>query len=230
MLPPCVPKNSKVYERSEHPFAVQVRLELRASSGGQANAQGQSLDTNKVTYFVNPEFKPPLQKQVKAAVKVAKRSGNAAVAGAKESIEEEADDAAVADTWVWGTPGWETMHPFWAVRRMTQKQLAREAIVDTAGQVPPRLPPRFNCKLQMEVMTMVIVGVVKDRSLGTTRLCEVPFLTNTLELEEGEELFLEVHDKAVKKEPPKRTWKHAFKELETQEKKKAVAKQMKSEG
>jgi hypothetical protein len=61
-------------------------------------------------------------------------------------------------------------------------------------------------------------------SVTTTRMCQVPFLTNTIELEEGEELFLEVLDKStVKKEPQKRTWRNAFIDQEKQQKQKDEA-------
>ena len=39
-------------------------------------------------------------------------------------------------------------------------------------------------------------------------------MTNTADLEEGEELIMEVHDKVTPKQQPKRTWRHAFKEAE----------------
>ena len=68
-------------------------------------------------------------------------------------------------------------------------------------------------------MSCVTVGVVKETNVNTTRTCEVPFLTNTLELEEGEELILEVREKVSTRQPAKRTWKEVYKA----EEKKAVA-------
>ena len=82
MLPGCVPKQNKVFERSEHPYAVEIKLALRRPPGGAEDVQDQTLDEKKRTYFVNPEFKTPKQKEVKAAVAEASGSGDAAVAAA----------------------------------------------------------------------------------------------------------------------------------------------------
>jgi hypothetical protein len=203
-LPPCISKTCKVYDRSEHPHAVQMSLEVRGNPGGDATARDESVDAPKITYYVNPEFKPPKHTESKNAV-----------AGADVLNEEKSDVTAVADPWVWGPPGSETMHPFWAVRRMTKNQMAREAATASCDLVSNRVLPRFNCKLQIQVLSMVIVGVVVDVTVNSTRTCEVPFLTNSLQLEEGEELFLEVYDteKSHKKDPAKRTWKDELKVL-----------------
>jgi len=83
--------------------------------------------------------------------------------------------------------------------------MAREAATASCDLVSHRVPPRFNCKLHNELMSMVIVGVVNEITVNSTRTCEVPFLTNSLPLEEGEELFLEIYDRC--KNPQKRTWK-----------------------
>ena len=49
---------------------------------------------------------------------------------------------------------------------------------------------------------------MKEQSVNTTRVYEVPFLVNSVELEEGEELILEVRAKTNNKEPTKkRAWK-----------------------
>jgi hypothetical protein len=45
--------------------------------------------------------------------------------------------------------------------------------------------------------------------LNLTRIIEVPFLTNSLDVEKGEELILEVFDKAIQPAKP-RTWRNAF--------------------
>ncbi len=110
------------------------------------------------------------------------------------------------------------MHPFWAVRRLTPKQLANEETQASSG-----LRPRFNCTLLPQMINSVIVGVVNGNAVTTTRMCQVPFLYNNMELEEGEELILEVYDKAVKKEPQKRTWRNAFTDKEKQQKQKDEA-------
>ena len=69
-----------------------------------------------------------------------------AVAGSKDSNFDDAaavagtKEANIDDAWVWGPPGDQTMHPFWAVRRLTQKQLTREVAFEQKLL-------RFNCRL-----------------------------------------------------------------------------------
>jgi hypothetical protein len=210
-LPPCVPKQSRVHDRSEHPFAVELRLELRGNLAEDEKAEDKSVEPRKVTYFVHPEFTAPKKNGDKADVRVAQTSSNPAVLGTKKASEDKSDATAVADQWAWGPPGTETMHPFWAVRRLTPKQLAKEASEASDG-----LRPRFNCTLRPQMINTVVVGVVNGQALNTTRMCQVPFLYNTMELEEGEELFLEVPDKPdAKKKPQKRTWTNAHTDSET---------------
>ena len=196
MLPPCVPKQSKVLERSEHPFAVEMTLRVVRPTETQV---GDDTASRRSTFFLNPELKTPKHEEV-----------NAAVAEAKGG-DDVTDDAAVAeakggDEWTGGPLGDHTMHPFWAVRRMTQQQLARE--IANAKEGTRR--PRFNCRLEGQNMSCVNVGIVKSQSVTTTRVFHVPFLTNSIEVHEGEELILEVREKTQNKMATKRTWKHAF--------------------
>ena len=98
------------------------------------------------------------------------------------------EEAAVADVWVWGPPGQVTMNPFWAVRRMTQKQMRICTADDTGsggllGDRKSRRTIRFNCKLEPHVMSCVTVGVVQgNESVNTTRCADVLFLTNTVDV------------------------------------------------
>ena len=184
MLPPCVPKQSTVLERSEHPYTVEIALRVVRPTDTQV---GDDTPLRKVSFFVNPEFKTPKHQEVNAA---------------------GSDVAAVADEWIWGPLGDHTMHPFWAVRRMTQRQMSREAAEAKEGA--RRL--RFNCRLEAVSMSCVNVGVVKSQSVSTTRVCNVPFLTNSLEVDEGEELILEVREKTQVQRETKRTWRDAVKE------------------
>ena len=102
MLPPCFPKQSKVLERSEHPYAVEMALRVVRPTETQV---GDDTTMRRSTLFLNPEFKIPNHQEV-----------NAAVAEAKGG-DDGSDDGAVADEWIWGPLVDETMHPFWAVRR-----------------------------------------------------------------------------------------------------------------
>ena len=68
-----------------------------------------------------------------------------------------------------------------------------------------------------QTMSNVTVGVVKGMSVNVPKCCEVQFLTNSVDLLEGEELILEVPEKKPKQAAPKRTWRHALKEDEAKD-------------
>jgi hypothetical protein len=211
-LPPCNPKQSKVFENSEHPFTVPIKVvEFQNEDAAEGRASKETGRT--VTYFVNPEFKAP--ESIPARVP--------AVADA-----EEAAVTAVADTWAWGPRGQEVMHPFWAVRRMTAKQLAQHN-----SREP--VPLRFNCVLELFVNSAVSVGVLRGQSLNSTRTVQVPILTNNVKLEEGEELVLEISDKPLipARNTTKRRWVSAFKESENDiksKKREAIVKSLTATG
>ena len=120
--------------------------------------------------------------------------------------------AGVDPQWVWR--GRETMHPFWAVRRMTAKQMsvAQDKFANDTQQCPTsKWRPRFNCSLETQTLSCVCIAIVGTQALNRTRILEVPFLANTVMVEEGEELILQIGEKE-KKERPKRTWQDAMKE------------------
>ena len=200
MLPPCITKQSRVHPKSEHPFAVEVTCRLIQPAGSTTPVE-DATTVRKTTYFLNPEWRGPLHYE-------RGRRGHPTA------------EAAVADEeqFVWGPRGHETMHPFWAVRRMTQKQLAREVALAAEGKYHGTMRPRFNCGTEAITLSCVTVGVVRSETVNTTRVFDVPFLTNTVDLEEGEELILEVREKSRAKEQQKRTWKQAFKAEEQKEK------------
>lgn len=196
-LPPCVPKQSKVFERSEHPAAVQVRVKVLR--GAEEAADGNVL--REAAFFVLPEFKPPVKKQ----------SSNTAVAGTAVADPQTPP----ADEWLWGEGSLETMHPFWAVRRLTEKQL-QQLKVHLQGKRIDQRPPRFNCDLQVKTLSVVTMASVAGNCFNRTRILEMPFMVNTGPLEEGEELIYEIKEKA-KKAAPKRSWKDADKDQEREQ-------------
>ena len=122
------------------------------------------------------------------------------------------------DDWIFESDGRGNcsarLNPFWGVRRETAKalQLANEARKPLKAQ-------SFNCSLQTKNLTNVCVGVVKDEQVGCTRIVEVPFMTNHVDVEKGEELLMEQPEQvAVKPKKPKgqQTWKDAEKKLQAQ--------------
>ena len=112
--------------------------------------------------------------------------------------------------WIWKEGGQETMHPFWAVRRMTAQQLARAK----ADVKPGRLSPRFNCEIVMHHLTTCVITATELQTYSRARIFEVPFLTNSEELEEGEELILEIAERIPKQTPTKRSWKDVLRQEE----------------
>ena len=89
--------------------------------------------------------------------------------------------------------GDESMHPFWAIRRMP----ASKVTADTP----------FNMAIQHISLNTVTVGAVDGQSVSMTAEVIVPFLTNTIEIPLNGELRLEVEEVRPKECPKKRTWK-----------------------
>ena len=69
-------------------------------------------------------------------------------------------------------------------------------------------------------MSCVNIGLVKAQSVSTTRVFTVPFLTNSIEVHEGEELLLEVREKSHHKVATKRTWRDELHDEERKMRKK----------
>ena len=120
------------------------------------------------------------------------------------------------------------MHPFGAVRRVTSKTLSNEAAICLANG---KTPPRFNCRLEPPTqLSCVCVGVQDGGYLNTTRVLDVPFLTNFHDLTKGEELIMELGGPAKdKQDAKKRSWREQAKETDKKQKGEA-AKKMKTNG
>ena len=217
-IPPFIPKQSQVFEKTEHPSAIKIVQKVMRNNAQRDAvlakarseiAAGAEEVTDSVTkqvleaaekempsvwreniFYILPEFKSPTQEE------------NSAVAASTTST---------APTWNW--EGAETMNPFWAVRRLTDKQLQQEAQAWTPETGKPR--PRFNCQLETQSLSLVNLGVVRSKALNRTRMLDVPFLTNNVALLENEELILEVQAMKKKEEKPKkRTWRDEVKDTE----------------
>ena len=169
-----------------------------------------------------PEFTAPVLQKVRAAVADSSASlggaavadpsaasGDAAVAGSSASLGEE--------PWMWGQGHPETMHPFWAVRRITQQQLDKEieacirrnktAVAGTEWPIPS-----FNCEFQRYSQSQVNIATVGNTSVTGSRLVHVPILTNCKALVKGEELLMQLTVVVKKKQQQKRTWREVRKE------------------
>ena len=193
MLPPCVPKQSKVVETTDHPYAVSLTERVIRGSEESIQLDQPPLLRERV-FFLLPEFKSPKRQDDKNH-------------GWEWNL--------LNPGWEWNQGGEDTMHPFWAVRRMTAQQLARAKVEVATGKPAPR----FNCELVMRSISLVCVGAMERHSLNRTRIFEVPFLTNSEEVMEGEELILEVSEKRTDPKTTKRSWRDAMKDQDREEEK-----------
>ena len=110
----------------------------------------------------------------------------------RPNLDEDVDNGIVEWTWC----GNESMHPFWALRRATPKQMSSG---DTF---------QSNMDYREMTYTSVTVGTLKSRSGGpVTTTCEVtvPFLTNTVDIPSQAELLLDVEAQCAKPKG-KRRW------------------------
>jgi hypothetical protein len=229
LLPPVVPRQSKVLERSEHPWAQHIEVRVRNCA---EDDDGTLMRT--ATFYMNPEFTPPHAIEGPPAVaaappptpkapppaptsqplpKIAKMEPPA-VAASQGSDEVTLADgtgtaaAAVADEWDWADA--VTMPPFWAVRRLTTKELTAQVRATPPGTPPPR----FNCGVITQTVTCSTVGVVKDNCVNISRVCSINFLTNIVSVKAGEELIVRADAKPDATPSKKRNWKQVVKDQE----------------
>ena len=121
-------------------------------------------------YYVTPEYKIPED----------------------STSEKQQKEAPGIRLWTWN--GEETMHPFWAVRRMTRWDLEKESTAQA--------PLAFNVELVDVDYSVVSLGAFQEDTVGITLAVRVPMITNTVDLEAGQELIMET---ATKKKTAKRT-------------------------
>jgi hypothetical protein len=165
-LMPCIPMH-KLRTESTHPARVLVTVREKT----------QGIDGPKFEFYAHPEWDAPADKTV----------ASSAVA------EDTATSSAVAEhrTWAWG--GKESMHPHWAVRRLTDDDLR------------VKLP---GASFNMVQKTMEFSQVCVGGSDSMTFLIQVPCLTNDVDLATGVELVCRSIGKPAKDDKKKpATWK-----------------------
>ena len=174
------------------------------------------LRTN--TYYAKPEWLGPKKADgAQAATPAAAPASGSAAADAPASVSAVAaapDSGAPLVQWQW--QGSETMIPYWAIRRLTEKDMQKEQADWKKESGKPK--PCFNCTTVVELVTDSVLGY---NASNRTRVIEVPFVTNFKALEAGEELFLKIEPKEpkAKASAPKRTWVVEFKENQEKAKK-----------
>ena len=246
LLTPCVPANQRVVPTTTHPHAGKVTMQVKTVPGGPALA-GSSTEggdtVRKATFWVLPEFKPPKLKpqsrdavagdsQAEAAV-AGQTAVSTAVAATENAIAEVSRSIPVnASDWQWDPQGGHSMMPFWAVRRMTPSQMAKEATslahkndnrANNGWKLSSERAPRATCALENHVVSTCTVGTVQGESVGVTRIYGMDFMTNSMDLDVGEELILQVPEPApVVPQVKKRTWREAQQAQDAKEKQKAL--------
>jgi len=76
------------------------------------------------------------------------------------------------------------MSAYWAIRRVSASELEQANKTRSKKQ-------SFNCIFEKQRLVNVSVGLVNKQMVNVTRNVEVPFITNAIDVEAGEELILE---------------------------------------
>ena len=172
-LPPCVPKAHKFHTLSTHPDRAAISV-MQTDSAQTSRSSGE----DKNIYYVHPEYKMP------------------------EDVTSEEHQREAPGTRLWTWNGEKTLHPFWAVRRMTREDLEKES----SAQVPLA----FNAELVEVEYTVMSLGAFQQDNVGITLAVKVPMMTNTVDLEPGQELIMEAAPKNKKVKRPI-SWKNDHK-------------------
>jgi hypothetical protein len=156
------------------PKAMKLRNESTHPERIQIRVEAREGATHE--FFIHPEWQGPEDEKVQGAHAVA--------------CEHRA--------WKW--TGAETMHPHWAIRRMTREKLA--------AKMPGG---KFNLEQTVKVYSIVTVGNMGGDEGGTsptnTFRVELPILTNPEPLGGGVELFWEAASVAKKDTSVVKNWK-----------------------
>ena len=76
--------------------------------------------------------------------------------------------------------------------------------------------PEFNCEIVTVHHPSMSLARVGEQSVSSTRFVGVPFMTNSKDVLQGEELICELDVRAKPKKAPKRAWQDVAREEERQ--------------
>ena len=219
MLPPCVPNKMVVHDaNNEHPLAVPITVLL---SNNKVKENHTEKNAERVAHFLLcPDFKAP--------------TAVAASSSSKSLVPtDESHDAAVPQL-VYSKDHSESLSPFWAVRRITNDALQHEKdemTKEMKNTGEKQKMPQFNCQFANRVHNCLSVADVGEQCLSSTRFVTVPYITNTKELAEGDELIVQHVPRAKKKSQKKRemSWRDVHQQEMKDSKKKPATKRNKRE-
>ena len=188
-LPPCTPVAcGKVFTTSSHPLRVAIGISQRVERQGPTAAMRLSQKTSqedpaesaivKHTYYVHPEYKLPADATPDDAVASGVSPGTRA--------------------WEW--KGDETLHPFWAVQRLTADELSNR-------NFHAKTDHEFNIALIEKDFNVVTVGSLGGQSVSMTTTVTVPIMTNTKAVAPGAELLMEIAPKIAVAKRKAPNWK-----------------------
>ena len=100
-----------------------------------------------------------------------------------EESKEQLEDAVASGVRAWEFKGDETLHPFWAVERLTEDERKKAQ------------KGAFNLKLEDKEFAAVTVGTSGGDSIAVTLAVVVPIMTNAVDVKKGEELLFENKNK-----------------------------------
>ena len=103
-------------------------------------------------------------------------------------------------TRAWEWKGDETLHPFWAVQRLTADELSKRNFRAKTHQ-------EFNIALTEKDFNVVTVGSLGGQSVSKTTTVTVPIMTNTKAVAPGAELLMEISPKTVVAKRKAPNWK-----------------------
>ena len=131
-----------------------------------------------------------------AGVALAERSTTVYVHPESKVPSDQTPESAVADglapgVRVWKWDGDESLHPFWAIRRLSADEMKKH----TSKDPQLRSGRRFNVSLTEKQYNVVSVGDLRGHSVAMITQVSVPMITNETKIA-GEELILEVAPKA----------------------------------
>ena len=175
-LPPCVPKQAKVLKESNHPSRIGIWVSRMTQSVENGETIHNPTDTAPTMYYVVPEWMAP------------------------EDVTESAVAECAGDQRIWKMNGKETMHPFWAVSRLSLGDLEQKSTA--------RMPLQFNMDFSVRRFLTLVVGELSGDKTNLIHAVDVPLLTNSSTINVGEQLFLQMD---MKRETTKRqnNWKDA---------------------
>ena len=211
-LPPCVPKAKTLAAKSLHPYRVEI--EVRVNLGTQSavaepltdeseNGEGPDRKRQKKKATVAAVAKPPTRNKQFMFYAIPEWKAPAVA----ETSAAVSSSTGCTREWQW--TGEETMHPFWAIRRVPESKARGECTI--------------NMESKQVALTTVVVGAVNGVAMTATAEVSVPVLTNRSDIARGAELVMQVD--GVEKVPRKpKTWKDTLKQEDKIAKKTAKSK------